>query len=182
MATVHSSISKLGHTGILAACPPLNQEPETKDRFVFPVSYNAATVSQVFSDLGVTWNCPAWGISRWELQSFLQTRDSKERVKFAQCVGFIIFPLYSRAVVVLFFFFLAPQTCWESGKSYVLPLKLAHKVCSSEVSPDCVPQIKKLSFRTSLAIQWLGLWASTAGGTSLIPGWGTKIWDATEHG
>ena len=27
----------------------------------------------------------------------------------------------------------------------------------------------------SLAVQWLGLHASTAGGMSLIPGWGTKI-------
>ena len=27
----------------------------------------------------------------------------------------------------------------------------------------------------SLAVQWSGLHASTAGGTGLIPGWGTKI-------
>ena len=26
--------------------------------------------------------------------------------------------------------------------------------------------------------QWLGLHASTAEGTGLIPGWGTKIWHA----
>ena len=31
------------------------------------------------------------------------------------------------------------------------------------------------SFGTSLAVQWLELHASTAGGTGLIPGWGTKI-------
>ena len=37
--------------------------------------------------------------------------------------------------------------------------------------------IKKNFFlkRTSLVIQWLGLHASTAGGTGLIPGQGTKI-------
>ena len=28
---------------------------------------------------------------------------------------------------------------------------------------------------TSLAVQWLGLCASTAGGMGSIPGWGTKI-------
>ena len=33
----------------------------------------------------------------------------------------------------------------------------------------------------SLAVQWLGLQASTAGGTSSIPGLGTKIPHA-EHG
>ena len=29
--------------------------------------------------------------------------------------------------------------------------------------------------KTSLVVQWLGLWASSAGGMGLIPGWGTKI-------
>ena len=32
---------------------------------------------------------------------------------------------------------------------------------------------------TSLMVQWLRLWASTAGTSSLIPGWGTKIPQAT---
>ena len=31
------------------------------------------------------------------------------------------------------------------------------------------------SLRTSLAVQWLKLCASTAGGAGSIPGWGTKI-------
>ena len=30
-------------------------------------------------------------------------------------------------------------------------------------------------------VQWLGLQASTAGNTSLIPGWGTKIPHAVQH-
>ena len=34
----------------------------------------------------------------------------------------------------------------------------------------------------SLAVQWLGLWASTAGGTGLIPGRGAKIPHATRCG
>ena len=34
---------------------------------------------------------------------------------------------------------------------------------------------------TSLVVQWLGLWASTAGGVGLIPGWGTKIPHAAWH-
>ena len=33
----------------------------------------------------------------------------------------------------------------------------------------------------SLAVQWLRLQASTAGGTGLIPGWGTKIPYAARH-
>ena len=37
------------------------------------------------------------------------------------------------------------------------------------------PFIKNYNFRTSLAVQWLGLQASTAGGTGLIPGRGTRI-------
>ena len=38
------------------------------------------------------------------------------------------------------------------------------------------PNGKKLdTFGNSLALQWLGLHASTAGGTGSIPGWGTKI-------
>ena len=34
----------------------------------------------------------------------------------------------------------------------------------------------------SLAVQWLGLRASTAGGMGSIPGWGTKIPQAPRHG
>ena len=33
----------------------------------------------------------------------------------------------------------------------------------------------------SLAVQWLGLHAPTAGGTGSIPSWGTKSPHATEH-
>ena len=35
---------------------------------------------------------------------------------------------------------------------------------------------------TSLAVQWLGLRPSTAGGPGLIPGWGTKILQAVQCG
>ena len=33
----------------------------------------------------------------------------------------------------------------------------------------------------SLAVQWLRLWASTAGGTGSIPDWGTKILQAKQY-
>ena len=36
--------------------------------------------------------------------------------------------------------------------------------------------------KSSLVVQWLRLLASTAGGTSLTPGWRTKILHATCHG
>ena len=35
---------------------------------------------------------------------------------------------------------------------------------------------------TSLVVQWLGLRVSTAGGLGSIPGWGTKILQATQCG
>ena len=35
-------------------------------------------------------------------------------------------------------------------------------------------RVKNLHVGTSLAVQWLRLCASTAGGTGLIPGWGTR--------
>ena len=46
---------------------------------------------------------------------------------------------------------------------------------------DCFHEItaySKLKLGTSLAVQWLRLCTSKAGGASLIPGWGTKTPDA----
>ena len=42
-----------------------------------------------------------------------------------------------------------------------------------------VPRAKVTQNVTSLVVQWLGLCDSTAGGTGLIPGWATKILQAT---
>ena len=39
--------------------------------------------------------------------------------------------------------------------------------------------VKNAGDRTSLAVQWLRLHASTEGGKGLIPGWGIKIPRAT---
>ena len=41
---------------------------------------------------------------------------------------------------------------------------------------------KKVASVISLAVQWLGLCASTAGGTGVIPDWGTRIPYPTMHG
>ena len=38
------------------------------------------------------------------------------------------------------------------------------------------------SLGPSLAVQWLGHQASSAGSTDLIPDWGTKILHAMQHG
>ena len=46
---------------------------------------------------------------------------------------------------------------------------------------DCLTQ-KHIHTRNSLAVWWLGLWASTAGGLGWIPGWETKILQATQCG
>ena len=40
---------------------------------------------------------------------------------------------------------------------------------------------KEGNLGNSLAVQWLGLGASMAGGPGSIPGWGTKIPQATWH-
>ena len=41
-------------------------------------------------------------------------------------------------------------------------------------------QFKKME--NYLEVQWIGLWASTAGNMVLIPGQGTKILQAVQHG
>ena len=38
------------------------------------------------------------------------------------------------------------------------------------------------ALETSLVVQWLRFCAASAGGTGLIPGWGTKILHAARHG
>ena len=42
-------------------------------------------------------------------------------------------------------------------------------------------KFKTKALGNSLAVQWLGLHASTAGDTGFIPGWGTKIPHAARH-
>ena len=49
--------------------------------------------------------------------------------------------------------------------------------CMSKAIP-----LKKMSLGTSLAVQWLRLRTSTAGGMGSIPGWGTKISLAAQLG
>ena len=44
-----------------------------------------------------------------------------------------------------------------------------------ELHPQKTIVEKEYRPRTSLAVQWLRIHASTAGGTGLMPGWGTKI-------
>ena len=45
-----------------------------------------------------------------------------------------------------------------------------------------LPPPKNVASPISLAVQWLGLCASTAGGTGVIPDWGTRIPYPTMHG
>ena len=45
-----------------------------------------------------------------------------------------------------------------------------------------ITAIIRIDTGTSLVVQWLGLCASTTGGTGLIPGWGTRILHATWRG
>ena len=41
--------------------------------------------------------------------------------------------------------------------------------------------LENIMLGTSLVVQWLRLWASNAGGSGLIPGWGTKILHAMKY-
>ena len=67
--------------------------------------------------------------------------------------------------------------------NHVIPLRIKHKLLSMAVSNEVSKRIGlRLSpIRTSLVVQWLRLCASMAGGTGLIPGWGTKIPHAAWH-
>ena len=61
---------------------------------------------------------------------------------------------------------------------------------------NVIPQLRKKQGRTSLklmgkkghgegsslVVQWLEFWASIAVAPDSVPGWETKIWEATWHG
>ena len=72
---------------------------------------------------------------------------------------------------------LEPQNCWTwiglEGEDKVRTLRdpeIGGKGLHLQRTRD---KVKKMG--TSLAVQWLGLCASTAGGRGSIPGWGTRI-------
>ena len=48
--------------------------------------------------------------------------------------------------------------------------------------PVFVLCFRKQRTGNSLVVQWLGLYASNAEGPGLIPGWETKVPQATRHG
>ena len=63
----------------------------------------------------------------------------------------------------------------------ILLLLVTTKIKCISDSPVVTTKIKCIR-GNSLAVQWLGLCASAAGGTGLIPGRGTKIPHAVQHG
>ena len=58
-------------------------------------------------------------------------------------------------------------------------LALNYELCDI---PLCKHEYKIACFGTSLAVQWLRLHAPNARGMGSIPGWGTKIPPAAQHG
>ena len=83
-----------------------------------------------------------------------------------------------------------PGACGHGAGEHRSPLGVwrrevrpPHSCPDWEVLKDKLRQITnfKIIFRlgNSLSVQWLGLHASTAKGASLVPGWGTKILNAT---
>ena len=56
------------------------------------------------------------------------------------------------------------------------------KATSSHALPSSHGSLSLLFCGNSLAAQWLGLHAFTAEGAGSIPGWGTKILQAVQHG
>ena len=64
-----------------------------------------------------------------------------------------------------------------------LCIQKGHSGCSLEAWVRELIDCKyRNQFRYFQAVQWLRLWASTAGGMGSIPGWGTKILYAMWHG
>ena len=57
-----------------------------------------------------------------------------------------------------------------------LPLQsIFHTMATMIFKNHILPLVKNPHMGTSLEVQWLGLCASTAGGTGSIPGWEAKI-------
>ena len=71
----------------------------------------------------------------------------------------------------------------ESGREILVPAKAGPRPHSFPpvASHNLMYPIYLSSGGTSLAVQWLRIRASTAGGAGSIPGQGTKIPRATEH-
>ena len=69
----------------------------------------------------------------------------------------------------------------RQGKSSKGIVKTERSVTECDRAELCKRTIKIFS-GTSLVVQWLGLHASTSGGTDSIPGWGTKILSAVQCG
>ena len=63
--------------------------------------------------------------------------------------------------------------CVQLSLILICPLLPMSKIFHDKVSKTC--KQKKRNLGTPLAVQWLGLCSSTAGGMGMIPGWGTKI-------
>ena len=55
------------------------------------------------------------------------------------------------------------------------PLPICGKIVFHKTGPWCQKRWGSLMYRISLAVQWLRLCASIAGGTGSIPGWEIKI-------
>ena len=64
-----------------------------------------------------------------------------------------------------------PGSAWQRG-ALSLPAILLGSAVSTHVGNSSLKIVKT---ETSLAVHWLRLCTSNAGGTGLIPGWGTKI-------
>ena len=59
---------------------------------------------------------------------------------------------------------------------------MKYKLCKFGELNALISAFKSRILGNSLAVQWLELLTSTAGGTGLIPGQGTKILQAMWHG
>ena len=72
-------------------------------------------------------------------------------------------------------------------RRYLQTQRCARKIMLLKESVQAMRRHLRRKFKirgggTSLAVQWLRLHTSTAVGTGLIPGWGTKIPHAMRHG
>ena len=70
--------------------------------------------------------------------------------------------------------FVYPFTYWRIWSRFFL-LTNNEKINKQKISKECF-------YASSLAVQWLRLYASTAGGMGSVPGQGTKIFQAARQG
>ena len=106
--------------------------------------------------------------------------DSCSTVKYL--LPLVVYLIMAK-IVTLMYILSQLKKCWVNGKELLLSLLIiviVHSKCKQLVTSKSW-LLEELG-QTSLVAQWFRLWASTARGMILIPGWGTKIMNTSKCG